>query len=721
MAKRAKKTKKQKLLGFIRFQLFLLFLVAAVVCYYYMSGYATEVTKLKTSAHGAVARSSPETFRSTETSVAYDINGNIISVLKGEKDVYYITADEIPQYAKQAIVSIEDKKFYTHHGVDYKAIVRAVIAMLQDGEITQGASTITQQLARSTFLTRDRTWQRKIEELYIASEMEKKYSKDQILEFYLNNIYFANGYYGLEAASRGYFDQSASELSLSQIAFLLAIPNSPTYYDPRLHMDQTIERRNRILRNMLEDRVISATNYQMAVDEPIYLTEPEKVYNNYAETFMFYCATRALMSMEGFDFETEFDTDEDEKQYEQAYDELYGQCNAKLYTGGYRIYTTLDMDKQALLQGCIDEQMGGFNEVNEEGVYKLQSAAVCIDNSTGYVTAIIGGRTQEIPGYTLNRAFQSFRQPGSSIKPLVVYVPALSMNYNPDTVVVDEEIEGGPKNADLSYAGEMTIRRAVELSKNTIAYKILEEITPAKGLSYLHMMNFAHISKQDEIPLAALGGLSWGVSPLEMAKGYATIENDGDFREATCIERIEDVDGNVIYQSDRTPTLVYETEACREMTDILKGVLTNGTGRGMGLGDIPCAAKTGTTNENRDGWFVGYTHYYTTAVWVGYDMPQPISDKIAGKYPGKIWQKYMSVIHDGLEIIDFVEPLSNLIEPEHELTDEDVNEILNRPGETIQDIMGEGYDENGNPIEPGSEPEGDEETEIEPEEESAEP
>ena len=693
-------------MGFVRFQLFLLFLIAAMTCYYYMSGYAAEIAKLRTQAHGAVARSTADTFRTMETSEAYDRNGNVISVLKGEKDVYYITADEIPTYAKQAIVSIEDKKFYSHHGVDYKAIIRAVIAMLQDGEITQGASTITQQLARNIFLTQDRTWERKIEELYIASELEKKYSKDQILEFYLNNIYFANGYYGLEAASRGYFGCSASELSLSQQAFLLAIPNSPSNYDPRLHFNNTIDRRNRILKNMLEDRVISVTNYQMAIDEIIYLEQPEQVYNNYAETYMFYCATRALMELDGFEFRSDFITDDEKAAYEADYDEEYTRCNAMLYTGGYRIYTTLDMEMQEYLQQCVDERLSDYDEVNEEGVYALQAAATCIDNETGDVRAIVGGRTQEVAPYTLNRAYQSFRQPGSTIKPLIVYTPALAAGYTPDTIVVDEPIEGGPANAERAYEGEMTLRRAVEKSKNTIAYKIFEELTPVYGLSFLHLMNFSHIKKSDEVLPAALGGLTEGVSTLEMAKAFETIENDGIFREASCIDRIEDADGNILYQNNRAETVVYDSEACRMMTDILKGVLTNGTGRGLGLGDIPCAAKTGTTNENKDGWFVGYTRYYTTAVWVGYDIPRPMKNVTGGTYPGQIWQRFMKQIHKGLQISEFIAPTTYTpideegeTEKTHELTDEEVDEILNRPGETIQDIMGDGYDENGNLIE----------------------
>lgn len=633
-------------------------LVVAAVAYYYAGGYAAKVSAMKTEAVSMVSHSSKDTFRKSQTSIAYDINGKTLSVLKGEKDVYYIEYEDIPIYVKQAIISTEDKRFYKHKGIDYRGIMRAVVAMIQDGEVTQGGSTITQQLARTVFLSNERTWERKIEEMYIAVELEKKYSKEEILEFYLNNVYFANGYYGIEAAAQGYFGTDVSHLSLSQMIYLCAIPNNPTLYNPLTHADKTQARRDRILKSMLEDQVISESSYQTAVAEQIKTTEPEEIKNNYAETYTYYCATRALMELEGFEFQTVFSDDEEKTAYERKYQSLYDACNAKLFTGGYRIYTSLDLDAQSQLQASVDEVLAGFGEKSDEGIYELQGAAVCIDNTTGMVRAIIGGRSQDdVEGYTLNRAFQSFRQPGSAIKPLIVYTPALERGYTPDTTVVDEPIADGPVNGDGTYSGAMSLRQAVARSKNTIAWKIFEELTPEVGISYLEAMDFSNLDENDKRLPASIGGFTNGVSPLEMAKGYATIKNDGGYRNPTCIMKITDADGEVIYQADQTASVIYKENACRQMTDMLQTVITSGTGRGYSLGTMPCAGKTGTTNDNKDGWFVGYTPYYTTSVWVGYDIPKEVPGLGGGTYPGKIWHSFMSWLHEGLEPIDFVHPL----------------------------------------------------------------
>ena len=633
-------------------------LVVAAVAYYYAGGYAAKVSAMKTEAVSMVSHSSKDTFRKSQTSIAYDINGKTLSVLKGEKDVYYIEYEDIPIYVKQAIISTEDKRFYKHKGIDYRGIMRAVVAMIQDGEVTQGGSTITQQLARTVFLSNERTWERKIEEMYIAVELEKKYSKEEILEFYLNNVYFANGYYGIEAAAQGYFGTDVSHLSLSQMIYLCAIPNNPTLYNPLTHADKTQARRDRILKSMLEDQVISESSYQTAVAEQIKTTEPEEIKNNYAETYTYYCATRALMELEGFEFQTVFSSDEEKTAYERKYQSLYDACNAKLFTGGYRIYTSLDLDAQSQLQASVDEVLAGFGEKSDEGIYELQGAAVCIDNTTGMVRAIIGGRSQnDVEGYTLNRAFQSFRQPGSAIKPLIVYTPALERGYTPDTTVVDEPIADGPVNGDGTYSGAMSLRQAVARSKNTIAWKIFEELTPEVGISYLEAMSFSNLDENDKRLPASIGGFTNGVSPLEMAKGYATIKNDGGYRNPTCIMKITDADGEVIYQADQTASVIYKENACRQMTDMLQTVITSGTGRGYSLGTMPCAGKTGTTNDNKDGWFVGYTPYYTTSVWVGYDIPKEVPGLGGGTYPGKIWHSFMSWLHEGLEPVDFVHPL----------------------------------------------------------------
>lgn len=659
MKKRRKKTRSQKIWGFLKFQMILMLLVVAAVAYYYAGGYAAKVSAMKTEAVSMVSHSSKDTFRKSQTSIAYDINGKTLSVLKGEKDVYYIEYEDIPIYVKQAIISTEDKRFYKHNGIDYRGIMRAAVAMIQDGEVTQGGSTITQQLARTVFLSNERTWERKIEEMYIAVELEKKYSKEEILEFYLNNVYFANGYYGIEAAAQGYFGTDVSHLSLSQMIYLCAIPNNPTLYNPLIHADKTQARRDRILKSMLEDQVISESSYQTAVAEQIKTTEPEEIKNNYAETYTYYCATRALMELEGFEFQTVFSDDEEKTAYDREYQYLYDTCNKKLFTGGYRIYTSLDLDAQSQLQASVDEVLAGFGEKSDEGIYELQGAAVCIDNTTGMVRAIIGGRSQDdVEGYTLNRAFQSFRQPGSAIKPLIVYTPALERGYTPDTTVVDEPIADGPVNGDGTYSGAMSLRQAVARSKNTIAWKIFEELTPEVGISYLEEMGFSNLDANDKRLPASIGGFTNGVSPLEMAKGYATIKNDGGYRNPTCIMKITNADGEVIYQADQTASVIYKENACRQMTDMLQTVITSGTGRGYSLGMMPCAGKTGTTNDNKDGWFVGYTPYYTTSVWVGYDIPKEVPGLGGGTYPGKIWHSFMSWLHEGLEPVDFIHPMT---------------------------------------------------------------
>ncbi|OLA65911.1 MAG: glycosyl transferase [Roseburia inulinivorans] len=643
MMSKTKKKKKHRLFWhFFRIQLVLLVLVLTAAAYYFYGGYGKQVEELKQEAVRLVRQSDVDTFKANQTSIVYASDGSVISTLKGEKDSYYVSIEEMPVDAVTAIVSIEDKKFFRHHGIDYRALLRAVKAMVQNGEVKQGGSTITMQLARNIFLSQEKTWQRKVEEMYIATELENKYSKDQILEFYLNNIYFGNGYYGIQSAARGYFDRDVESLSLSQIAFLCAIPNNPTLYDPVTNKDNTVSRRDRILKNMLDDGKISQMDYAQAVAEQITLNRPQALAkNDYVETYTYYCATRALMEQQGFVFHEDFKTDEEQQAYEDTYSALYSECQKKLYTGGYRIYTSIDLSMQDGLQQSVNDTLSGYTGVNDEGVYELQASAVCIDNDNGYVRAIVGGRSQEFPGYTLNRAYQSFRQPGSAIKPLTVYTPSFEQNYTPDSIVTDEPIED-------------TVRTAVEKSVNTIAWKLYDQLTPDKGLSYLKAMNFSRISPSDYRLATALGGFTNGVSALEMASGFATIENDGYYRTPTCIVKIEDGNGTVLYNSGQNPVLIYKKNAARMMTDVLKGVITNGTGKGLDLGDMPCAGKTGTTNDQKDGWFVGYTRYYTTSVWVGYDMPKKLQGLMGNTYPGKIWQSFMSKAHEGLEPLEFL-------------------------------------------------------------------
>ena len=404
MAKRNKKKKKHRFFwGFIKFQIVLMTLLLMAVGYYYVGGYAGEVESLRKEAHELVANSDESTFMPSQTVSIYASNGDLISEKKSAKQTGYVSFEDIPADFVTAIISIEDKRYYSHNGVDVKGLLRAVKAMLQNGEVTQGGSTITMQLAKLVYMdTSSRDWRYKIKQMAIATELEKIYSKNKIMEFYLNNIYFANGYYGIVAACKGYFSCKPSELTVSQIAFLLAIPNSPTYYDPLVNYDHTISRRNTILKSMYDDGKITQREYENAVNEIIILDHSEDEvdkWNNYVDTYTYYCATRALMKANGFEFKYYFETEEEEKEYDEAYDEQFERYQKQLFTKGYSIYTSIDMEKQNALQETIDEELKDFTEKSEDDVYLMQSSAVTIDNDTGMVVAIVGGRTQDQSGF----------------------------------------------------------------------------------------------------------------------------------------------------------------------------------------------------------------------------------------------------------------------------------------------------------------------------------
>lgn len=660
-----KKPKKKKKHRFLRglgrgvkytlLSLLALVMVAVLsVGIWFYAKYGKQLLSYQSKANSLVKQSTVETFRASQTSLVYAAGGELISRLKGEKDVYYIAYEDIPKYAMQAMICTEDRKFFEHGGVDLLANIRAAIVLIKNkGEIHQGGSTITQQLARAVFLTNEVTWERKITEIFTAMALERKYSKTQIMEFYLNNIYFANGYYGIQAASMGYFGKSVQELSLSQIAFVCAIPNNPTDYDPVTNFDYTMLRRDKVLAQMRDEGAIGEAEYAQAVAEKITLNRTKSEIQDYAESYTYYCAIRALMAKEGFVLRNSFSDDADKEAYDEQYYDAYYRIQKTLFTGGYRIYTSIDLNKQALLQQAVDEGLVGFSETDEAGIYKLQASAACIDNRTGRIVAVVGGRSQKSDGYTLNRAYQSFRQPGSAIKPLIVYTPMFERGMYPDDTVVDERFEGGPRNSGGVYSGEIPVSYAIAVSKNTVAWKLFEELTPRVGISYLLKMGFRRIVDRDYVPAASLGGFTYGVSAVELASGYATLYNDGTYREPTCIVRITDAQGNVLIDDSVKSEKVYETNAARMMTACMQGVMESGTGRKLKVDGQIAAGKTGTTNDQKDGWFAGYTAHYTTAVWVGCDMPKAMDDLMGNTYPGQIWQAFMNRLHEGLPAKEF--------------------------------------------------------------------
>lgn len=610
-----------------------------------------EVLELKEEAALLTENVTAADFRQDQPGSAYAADGTLLARWVGEKDSAYLPLEAIPQTVTDAFLCMEDRRFYEHEGVDYKALVRAAIALMRNkGEVTQGGSTITMQLARGQFLTQEVNWRRKVKEIFIARELEKRFSKEQILEFYLNSIYFGNGYYGIQAASRGYFNKDIGELGKAEMVFLCAIPNNPSRYDPRLHMEETLARKDRILDQMVGQEYLSEEEGGEIKGAEIRLEEreaPEK--RDYIETYTAYCATRVLMELSGFEFVYEFEDEEARSDYQDRYAACYGECQDLLYTQGYQVYTSLDLELQEKLQESVDAALADSEEKNTEGIYARQGAAVCIDNDTGCVAAIVGGRSQEYEGYTLNRAYQSYRQPGSAIKPLIVYTPMFERGYTPDSRVTDSYIPDGPRNATNSYVGETTLRYAVEQSLNTVAWNLFAELTPQKGLAYLKEMEFSELKPPDYDLPAVVGGFTTGVSPLEMTAAFAAIENGGVFRSPSCIVKITDPEGKTIYERKEEGKRVYEQPAAETMTDVLTGVLKSGTGKEAGLEGIPCAGKTGTTNESKDIWLVGYTGYYTTGVWVGYDMPREILHVTGASYAGEIWKTFMERAHEGLE------------------------------------------------------------------------
>ena len=641
--KKKQKRHKRKDHSFYIIQGVILLAFLAVIFLFVKSDYAGGIFSLRREALEAVENSTIEDMQGQRVGTIYDADGGIIAELKNERNIRYLTSEEIPQTVKDAFVSIEDKRFYKHNGVDFFALTRAVTKLINKDAITQGGSTITQQLARNVFLTHEVSWQRKVKEMFIAWELEKKYTKDEILEFYVNNIFYANNCYGIESASQKYFGKTISECSISEVAFLCAIPNSPSRFDPLENKENTLERRDVILDAMYDNDKISKEEYEAALAETITVDRHSTTYEqSWAKSYVIHCVVEEMMAADGFEFQYDFEQVTDREDYEELYDEKFAEYREKLYLSGYQIYTSIEPEQQTALQNAIDVKLEEYNTKNTNGSYALQCAATCIDNETGLVTAIVGGRSQEDVSYDYNRAYLSSRPPGSAIKPLVVYTPLLERGYTANSIVNDTKDPEGPKNSNGQYSGN-------------IAWAKFNELGAETAMQYLLEMEFTDIMPQDYTGSSALGGFTRGASTLEMSAAYTTLANGGVYRRPTCIIRVEDSYGNVVFEPKAEEKQVYEASAAEAMTDILEGVMTNGTAKGQGLERMPSAGKTGTTNENKDGWFAGYTPYYTTSIWVGYDSPRWLKGLTGSAYPAEIWHNFMEEIHTGLPVKNFGE------------------------------------------------------------------
>ena len=543
-----------------------------------------------------------------QTSSMYDMNGELMSELRGSENRIIVSLDEIPLHTRQAFIAAEDLRFYDHRGIDVYRILGALRSNLKSGSLAEGASTITQQLAKLTHLSAEKTIRRKLEEINLAFQIEKVYNKDEILAMYLNTVYFGRGAYGIQAAAQAYFGVDAEDLTLNQSASLAAIIKAPSIYAPHISPSNNRSRRQYILSVMAENSFISQEEKQAALDESIWVLAQE--------------AEKQLYSWYI-----------DEALRESA--ELLGLSADEVIQGGFKIYTAYD----ARLQTIADEVYADssfFPAAASDGT-PIQSAMAVVDTNNGAVLAMIGGRDYTVRR-GLNRATQMRRQPGSALKPLAVYGPALELGYTTASVLLDEKTSFGgytPRNAGDRYYGLVTMRTAIRNSLNTTAVRLLEEIGLDASIQYLNKMGIPTRNSDRNLSLA-LGSMTYGVTPVELAAAYVPYANGGIYHQPYCVERIETVDGSNVYERKDSGKQVLSAQNAFLMTSLLQSVVSSGTGTRMLAANTPIAGKTGTvsmTGGNRDIWMTAYTPEISVAVWMGYDQTDAkhkISNGITG-------------------------------------------------------------------------------------------
>lgn len=605
---------------------------------------------------------SEDDFVMKEDTVVYDSKGKQVGSVNAGR-YKYVKINDVSPYIYEGYIAVEDKRFKTHGGVDLVATMRAGVSLLKHNmEITQGGSTITQQVIKNNLLTQNKSYTRKIAEILLAPTIESKFTKAQIMEFYCNSNFYGNKCYGVGAASKYYFGKKCADLEPHEAAMLIGLSNSPASYNPVLHPKAALKKRNSVLRIMCKEGVITPKEYKSALKKKLNIkqfSEKGGSKESYVMSYAIHCAAISLMEKENFKFQYVFDSKEDYQKYNKQYSKVYSEKIESIRSGGYKLYTSINMKKQKKLQKAVDNGLS-FNKEKDgdTGKYALQGAAVCINNETNYVEAIVGGRGKNDQ---YNRAYLAARQSGSAIKPLIDYTPGFESGmYSPSTIVNDHKFVNGPSNAGGGYHGNVRIREAVARSLNTVAWQVLDNITVKYGLSFLDKLHFHNISYIDNDNMAlSLGGFTEGVRVVDMAKGFSTLANNGSYSDRTCIKKIEHVSDGVVYKNNNEKDQVYSQDAAWMMTDVLKGVFNEsyGTGRKLKLdnGQI-CAGKTGTTNSSKDVWFCGYTKYYTTVVWAGYDTPRAMPGASGASIPGVIWKDYMDDIHKKLKPEDFIMP-----------------------------------------------------------------
>jgi penicillin-binding protein 1A len=579
----------------------------------------------------------PQKLEGSETTIIYDQEGQPASRLYAEENRTAISLNDLPQYIPDAIVSIEDNRFFSHYGVDIEAIGRAMVANIKGGLGAEGGSTITQQLVKNSFLTPEKTFKRKIQEAVLALQVEHHYSKTEILEFYLNRIYFGNGAYGIQTASQYYFGKNAKDLTLAESALLAGIVRSPNNYNPKQSEEVAKKRQELVLNTMVNYGKITQEEADQAKQEELQFREGSIATYNFPH-FTDHVINEAeeILQEQGLSKED---------------------CQALLYRGGLRIYTTLNPQVQQKMEEVF---ANSANFPSDQNGKQVEGAMVLLENKTGEIQALVGGR-EHTQQRSFNRATQAVRQPGSAIKPLVVYAPALEKGYTTALSLLDSPVTIGNNtfnNYDHKYAGWITMRTAVQWSKNTYAVRLLHNMGADYGLEFGKKLGITSFDDSRDSNLSlALGGITYGISPLEMAGAYGAIANQGVYIEPHSILRIIDSDGKVLYEANPQKRVAMSEQTAYIMTDLLQTVVKSGTGTRARM-NRPVAGKTGTTEETKDIWFMGYTPEFTGAVWMGFDQEENIKDGQAagGYHPALIWRAVMQKASEGLPVQQFTRP-----------------------------------------------------------------
>ena len=646
LARRRKKKSVAKRIGFAILTLFLIGLTTAAICIGAFALYLNLVIvpEAEMDIDGLSMK-----FNST---IYYeDDNGEqqVLQKLASQENREWVDMEQIPDYLAKAFVAIEDQRFYEHSGVDWKRTTGAALNWILPIGGGYGGSTITQQLVKNITDDNDYSVKRKITEIMRALALEKKVDdKDTILELYMNIIYFGKNAYGVQTASKTYFNKSVQELDLAECALIAGLTQNPAQYNPFKYPDDAKKRQETVLLKMYEQGYIDKAAYDSAMGETLeYHENTEEGKNNGPYSYFTDMVITDVVN---------------DLQEQLGYSETY--ARSVVTSGGLSIYATVDMDVQETMEEVFEDD-DNFPNISE-GDEEPQAAMIVLDPTNGHIRGVVGGRGEKTESLVLNRATQSRRSPGSSIKPLSIYTPAIDQGLvTPYTVVTDMpvmELDGNPwpRNENRTYAGQTTIMEGVADSTNTVAVQVLKMLTPQSAYNFMtDKLGFSTFvdSDVDYSPMA-LGSLTKGATVREMAQGYTALANYGNYSEAISYTKVVDANGETILSNeDNTTTQVYEhpESTAYYVNDLLTNVVEDGTGKRAAINGIDVAGKTGTTTDNKDRWFAGYTPYYVGVCWFGYDEHYGLPD-LSPNPALALWSDVMDELHEDLSDKSFNEP-----------------------------------------------------------------